>query len=246
MLSRKPQSQLVAIAPAPIPKHIAIIMDGNRRWARERNLPVAEGYRRGINALRETVRAANDFGVGVLTVYGFSEENWSRPRTEINVLFDLCSAFAYQVLEELCRDNVRVAVIGKYEVLPHKPRRALKTLIEKTAGNSGILLNLAVNYSARTELRDAVHALADDLRNGAHPPEALDDTTLAGYLYTKGLPDPDLLIRPGGEYRLSNFLLYQCAYTEIYVTDVCWPDFTREQFQMAIAEFQRRQRRFGR
>jgi undecaprenyl diphosphate synthase len=246
MLSTKPHSRLVALAPAPIPKHVAIIMDGNRRWARERNLPVAEGYRRGIVALRETVRTASDCGVKVLTVYGFSEENWSRPWTEISILFDLCSAFAYQELEGLCRDNVRVGVIGKYEVLPQKPRRALETLIEKTARNTGILLNLAVNYSARTELRDAVHALAYDLRNGTHPPEAIDETALAGYLYTKGLPDPDLLIRPGGEYRLSNFLLYQCAYTEIYVTDVCWPDFTREQFQMALAEFQRRQRRFGR
>ena len=246
MLSPKSRSRLVAIAPAPIPKHIAIIMDGNRRWARERNLPVAEGYRRGIGALRETVRAASDFGVDVLTVYGFSEENWSRPWSEVSLLFDLCSAFAYQELESLCRDNVRVGVIGKYEVLPQKPRRALENLIEKTSQNTGTLLNLAVNYSARTELRDAVQAIADDMRNGAHPNETIDETTLARYLYTKGLPDPDLLIRPGGEYRLSNFLLYQCAYTEIYVTDVCWPDFTREQFQMALAEFQRRQRRFGR
>ena len=181
MLSTKPHSRLVALAPAPIPKHVAIIMDGNRRWARERNLPVAEGYRRGIVALRETVRTASDCGVKVLTVYGFSEENWSRPWTEISILFDLCSAFAYQELEGLCRDNVRVGVIGKYEVLPQKPRRALETLIEKTARNTGILLNLAVNYSARTELRDAVHALAYDLRNGTHPPEAIDETALAEF-----------------------------------------------------------------
>jgi undecaprenyl diphosphate synthase len=246
MISTKPHSRLIALAPAPIPKHIAIIMDGNRRWARERNLPVAEGYRRGISALRETVRAASDVGVPVLTVYGFSEENWSRPWTEISVLFDLCSAFAYQELDALCRDNVRVSVIGKYELLPQKPRRALENLIEKTAQNTGTLLNLAVNYSARTELRDAARALAGDLRDGAVSADAVDENTLGGYLYTKGLPDPDLLIRPGGEYRLSNFLLYQCAYTEIYVTDVCWPDFSRVQFHMAIAEFQRRQRRFGR
>jgi undecaprenyl diphosphate synthase len=246
MISSKPQSHLIALAPAPIPKHVAIIMDGNRRWARERNLPVAEGYRRGIATLRETVRTCGDFGIQMLTVYGFSEENWSRPWTEISILFDLCSAFAYQELEGLRRDNVRVQVIGKYEALPEKPRRALENLMEKTAANTGTVLNLAVNYSARTELRDAVRGLAHDVSSGALAPEAIDEQTLGGYLYTKGMPDPDLLIRPGGEYRLSNFLLYQCAYTELYVTEVCWPEFTRDHFAMAVAEFQRRHRRFGR
>ena len=130
--------------------------------------------------------------------------------------------------------------------LPERPRRALEHLIEKTAGNSGTVLNLAVNYSARTELRDAVHALAGDIRSGALDADKIDDDTLGTYLYTKGMPDPDLLIRPGGEYRLSNFLLYQCAYTELYVTEVCWPDFSRDHLAMAVAEFQRRQRRFGR
>lgn len=246
MISSKPKTPLIELAKAPIPAHVAIIMDGNRRWARERNLPVAEGYRRGIASLRETVRACRDFGVGTLTVYGFSEENWARPWSEISVLFDLCSAFAYQELDGLRRDNVRVKVIGKFEALPERPRRALENLVEKTAGNTGTVLNLAVNYSARTELRDAVHALAGDVRSGALNADTIDENTLGAYLYTKGMPDPDLLIRPGGEYRLSNFLLYQCAYTELYVTEVCWPDFSREQFAMAVAEYQRRQRRFGR
>lgn len=246
MISSKPQPHLIALAPAPIPKHVAIIMDGNRRWARERNLPVAEGYRRGIATLREIVRACRDLDIPMLTVYGFSEENWSRPWTEIAILFDLCSAFAYQELDGLRRDNVRVQVIGKYEALPAKPRRALENLIEKTAANTGTVLNLAVNYSARTELRDAVRAMAGDVRTGALDPEAIDEQTLGAYLYTKDMPDPDLLIRPGGEYRLSNFLLYQCAYTELYVTEVCWPEFARDHFAMAVAEFQRRQRRFGR
>ncbi len=246
MISSKPKPTLIELADAPIPAHIAIIMDGNRRWAREHNLPVAEGYRRGIATLRETVRACRDYGVGMLTVYGFSEENWSRPWTEISVLFDLCCAFAYQELEGLRRDNVRVQVIGKYEALPERPRRALENLMEKTAANDGTVLNIAVNYSARTELRDAVHALAGDVRSGVLDADTIDEQTLGAYLYTKGMPDPDLLIRPGGEYRLSNFLLYQCAYTELYVTDVCWPDFSRDHFGMAVAEFQRRQRRFGR
>jgi undecaprenyl diphosphate synthase len=245
MISTKP-TRLIELADAPIPAHIAIIMDGNRRWARERGLPVAEGYRRGVVTLRETVRACGDFGVGMLTVYGFSEENWSRPWSEISVLFDICSAFAYQELEGLRRDNVRVQVIGKWSALPERPRRALENLVQKTAANTGTVLNLAVNYSARTELREAVHALAGDIRSGAIDAAAITDETLSDYLYTKGMPDPDLLIRPGGEYRLSNFLLYQCAYTELYVTDVCWPEFSRDQFNAAVAEFQRRQRRFGR
>jgi undecaprenyl diphosphate synthase len=140
---------------------------------------------------------------------------------------------------------VRVRVIGKYEVLPEKPRRALEHLVAKTAGNTGTVLNLAVNYSARTELRDAVAAIAEDVRSGVRTAESIDEDTIGQYLYTKGLPDPDLLIRPGGEHRLSNFLLYQCAYTELYVTDVCWPEFSRDEFIAAIAEFQQRHRRFG-
>ena len=246
MISTTPKTQLIELADAPMPAHVAIIMDGNRRWARERGLPVAEGYRRGISTLRETVRVCRDFDVGMLTVYGFSEENWSRPWSEISILFDLCSAFAYQELEGLRRDNVRVRVIGKWEALPDRPRRALQNLVDKTATNTGLVLNLAVNYSARTELREAVHALAGDLRSGALDASAITDDTLSEYLYTKGMPDPDLLIRPGGEYRLSNFLLYQCAYTELYVTEVCWPEFSRDHFTMAVAEYQRRQRRFGR
>ena len=246
MISTKPHSHLHALAAAPIPRHVAVIMDGNRRWARERRLPIVEGYRRGIATLRDAVRTCGDLKIPILTVFGFSEENWSRPWSEISVLFDVCCAFAYRELESLCRDNVRVEVIGKYEALPERPRRALENLIEKTAGNTGTLLNLAVNYSARSELRDAVKALAHDVHTGALSAEAIDEKTIVKYLYTRDLPDPDLLIRPGGEYRLSNFLLYQCAYTELYVTDVCWPDFSRDHFAMAVAEFQRRQRRFGR
>jgi len=228
-----------------VPQHVAIIMDGNRRWAAERRLPVIEGYRRGIIALREATRACRDLGVPILTVYGFSTENWKRDFTEVSLLFDLCCAFARSELEGLRRDNVRVRIIGRYEALPPAPRAALENLASKTAHNDGVILNLAVNYSARAELQDAVRALAEDARAGVLAPETIDEQTLASYLYTNGLPDPDLLIRPGGECRLSNFLLFQIAYTELWMTDVNWPDFTRAHFEAALLEYRRRQRRFG-
>jgi undecaprenyl diphosphate synthase len=230
---------------APIPRHVAVIMDGNRRWARENNLPVVEGYRRGMTTLRETTRACRDFGVPILTVYGFSEENWKRDTQEVSVLFELCCAFARNELAGLRKENVRVRVIGRIEALPRAPRQALEHLVRGTAGNDGTILNIAANYSARTELKDAVKALASRVRSGELSPDEIDDKTLGSYLYTAGLPDPDLLIRPGGEHRLSNFLLYQMAYTELWVTDVHWPEFTRSHFAEALVEFQRRQRRFG-
>ncbi|MBC5805121.1 MAG: di-trans,poly-cis-decaprenylcistransferase [Candidatus Eremiobacter antarcticus] len=246
MISRNiPQRRALADLTGPMPKHIAVIMDGNRRWARERNLPIIEGYRRGMTALRETTRACRDFGVPILTVYGFSEENWKRETSEISLLFELCCAFARTELDALRRENVRVRVIGRIEALPRAPRKALEELVLRTAGNSGTVLNIAVNYSARTEMCDAIKALANDVHAGTVTPDSIDDDTLASYLYTAGLPDPDLLIRPGGESRLSNFLLYQVAYTELWMTDVYWPEFSPAHFADAIAEFQRRQRRFG-
>jgi undecaprenyl diphosphate synthase len=245
MISRNVQQHQLPDPAAPLPKHVAIIMDGNRRWARERNLPIVEGYRRGMTTLRETTRACRDFEVPILTVYGFSEENWKRQESEVSLLFELCCAFARNELDMLRRENVSVRVIGRIEGLPRAPRQALEDLVRKTSDNDGTILNLAVNYSARTEMRDAMTALAQDVRAGALSVEAIDEATLGSYLYTKGLPDPDLLIRPGGEFRLSNFLLYQIAYTELWVTDVFWPEFTRAHFADAIVEFQRRQRRMG-
>lgn len=245
MISKKVQPQALPDLAGPIPKHVAIIMDGNRRWARENNLPIIEGYRRGMATLRETTRACQDFRVEILTVYGFSEENWKRQETEISLLFELCCAFARNELDELLRGNVRVRVLGRIDALPRAPRKALEGLVERTAGNTGTILNLAVNYSARTEMKDAMRALAEDVRSGALAVESIGDQTLGSYLYTAGLPDPDLLIRPGGEFRLSNFLLYQVAYTELWVTEVFWPEFNRTHFAEAIVEFQRRQRRFG-
>ena len=228
-----------------MPKHVAIIMDGNRRWAKERRLPAIEGHRRGIVALREVTRAARDLGIPVLTVYGFSTENWKRDRTEISLLLDLCVYFAQNELAELSRNNVRVNVIGRYEALPSASRDALDGLVEKTKHNDGLLLNLAVNYSARMEMRDAICALAEDVKSGKLAVDAIDEERIESYLYTATLPDPELLIRPGGESRLSNFLLYQVAYTELYLTETYWPDFSREHFALALADYQRRQRRFG-
>ena len=230
---------------AKMPKHVAIIMDGNRRWAKERRLPAIEGHRRGIVALREVTRAARDLRIPVLTVYGFSTENWKRDRTEISLLLDLCVYFAQNELAELSRNNVRVNVIGRYEALPSASRDALDGLVEKTKHNDGLLLNLAVNYSARMELRDAICALTEDVKSGKLAVDAIDEERIESYLYTATVSDPELLIRPGGESRLSNFLLYQVAYTELYLTETYWPDFSRKHFALALADFQRRQRRFG-
>lgn len=230
---------------ARLPKHVAIIMDGNRRWAKQRGMPGIEGHRRGMAALREVTRAASDLEIPVLTVYGFSTENWRRDSTEISLLLDLCVYFARHELAELCRNNVRVNVIGAYRALPPASRQALEDLMEQTAGNTGLLLNLAVNYSARLELEHAVRSIAQDVAAGRLDAEAIDDRLIASYLYTAEMPDPDILIRPGGEHRLSNFLLYQVAYTELVMTDVYWPDFGKDEFVRALIEFQKRQRRFG-
>ena len=218
---------------AAMPRHVAIIMDGNRRWAKARKLPVIEGHRRGMLALREISRAASDFGIEMLTVYGFSTENWKREKTEISLLFDLAVYFAQNELSELNRNNVRVVVIGQYQALPRASREAMERLMEKTA------------HSARSELELAVEKLAGDVAAGRLEPDSIDDATVSSYLYTAGMRDPDLLIRPGGESRLSNFLLFQVAQTELYVTNALWPDFGRAEFARAIAEYQSRKRSAG-
>ena len=228
-----------------MPRHVAIIMDGNRRWAKERGFPAIEGHRRGMIALRHVTRAASDLGVGALTVYGFSTENWNRDAREISLLFDLCVHFARNELLELRRNNVRVRVIGDWESLPPAPRGALADLQRETAANGGLLLNLAVNYSSHAELKRAVQAIARDVARGALTPQAIDEGLINRYLYTADLPELDLLIRPGGEHRLSNFLLYQAAYAELVMTDVYWPDFSKDDFVRALIEFQQRERRFG-
>jgi undecaprenyl diphosphate synthase len=228
-----------------VPRHVAIIMDGNRRWAKERGLPAIEGHRRGMIALRHVTRAASDVGIDVLTVYGFSTQNWNRQASEITLLFELCVHFARNELIELRRNNVRVRVIGDWESLPPAPRAALADLQARTASNTGLLLNLAVNYSSHAELERAIRAIAQDVASGSLLPEKIDESVIGRYLYTADLPELDLLIRPGGEQRLSNFLLYQAAYAELVMTDVYWPAFSKENFVRALIEFQQRERRFG-
>jgi undecaprenyl diphosphate synthase len=232
-------------SPARIPKHVAIVMDGNRRWAKHRGLPAIEGHRRGMMALRRVTRAASDLGVAALTVYGFSTENWNRDAREISLLFELCVYFARNELAELMRNDVKVHVIGDWQSLPDGPRAGLEQLQRGTERNSGLILNLAVNYSSRSELERAVKRIATDVEGGKLKAADVDETLFQRYLYTADLPELDLLIRPGGERRLSNFLLYQAAYAELVMSDVFWPDFSRDDFLAAVREYGRRERRFG-
>jgi undecaprenyl diphosphate synthase len=238
--------QLAAPLTATAPRHVAIIMDGNRRWATARGLPAIEGHRRGVRSLQRTVAAAARAGVDVLTVYAFSEENWGRPTDEVALLMELGRMFVRREADALVRANVRARIIGKRDRLPVTVGEALAELEERTRSGSGMILNLAIDYSARTELCDAIRALAHDVADGKIEPDAIDDDAIGAKLSTAGLPDPDLLIRTGGELRLSNFLLYQCAYTELWSTLTPWPEFDGHAFDAALAAFAGRQRRFGR
>jgi len=215
------------------------------QWAADRGLPASEGHRAGATALRTTVKAATLAGVEILTVFAFSEENWKRDASEVSAIMDLVRGFALREAAALRKENVCVRAIGRTAELPVATRLALETLVAATASNDGLILNLALNYGARTELCDAIRALAIDVAAGRLATDTIDDDSLANYLYTAGLPDPDLLIRTGGELRVSNFLLYQIAYAELWSTSVRWPDFDETTFAMALAEFASRQRRFG-
>ncbi len=239
-------NELAAAVTSAAPRHVAIIMDGNRRWATSRGLPPIEGHRRGVRALGRTVAAAARAGVDVLTVYAFSEENWIRPTDEVACLMKLARAFARREAEALARANVRTRIIGKRDRLPGGVREALADLEERTRHATGMVLNIAIDYSARTELCDAIRALAREVADGKLEPDSIDDDAISAQLTTAGLPDPDLLIRTGGELRLSNFLLYQCAYTELWSTLVPWPEFDGRTFDAALSAYAGRQRRFGR
>ena len=227
------------------PRHIAIIMDGNRRWAKGRGLPVAEGYRLGVDALRRTVEAAARAGIEVLTVFAFSEENWSRPAEQTRTIMELCRWAALGQMHDLIRDGVRVRLCGRLASLPHATREALERLTDSTSGNSSITLNIAIDYGGRREIADAVRALAREVERGVRTAASIDDETIATRLYTAGLPDPDLVIRTGGERRISNFLLYQSAYAEFWWTETLWPDFGENDLAAALADYERRQRRYG-
>jgi undecaprenyl diphosphate synthase len=220
-------------------------MDGNRRWARERRLPIACGYRRGVAALRTTLKAAARAGVRCVTAYAFSEENWNRPSAEVELLMGLCVRAAGGELRALAREGVRVRLCGRSDRLPSAVREALERLVETTAGNDGLTLNLAIDYGARREIGDAVRALVREVSAGLRDVDSIDEHAVGSRLYTAGLPDPDLVIRTGGELRLSNFLLFQAAYAEFWATETYWPDFGESELQAALDAFAVRQRRYG-
>jgi undecaprenyl diphosphate synthase len=231
-----------ALDPARLPTHIAIIMDGNGRWARRRHLPRVAGHRAGVKAVRVTVETCARLGLKALTLYAFSAENWKRPRAEVETLWRLLRIYLGSELPEMMRHDIRFGAIGRLDVLPGFVRAELDEVIRRTGRNRGLLLNLAINYSGRAEIVDAVKALLEDARRGE---AQVDEDAIRARLYTAGLPDPDLLIRTSGEMRVSNFLLWQIAYAELYVTETLWPDFTRAELLEAILDYQRRNRRFG-
>jgi undecaprenyl diphosphate synthase len=235
-----------AVAGGAAPRHVAIIMDGNRRWAVERGLPVIEGHRRGVRTLQRIVTAAIHHRIEVLTVFAFSEENWQREAGEVTALMDLALAFARREARALARNGVRVRTIGRRDRIATSLRNELATLEERTAPNTRLTLNLAIDYGARHEMCEAVRTLAREIVAGRLKPGEIDDEQVAGRLWTAGQPDPDLLIRTGGDLRLSNFLLFQCAYTELWATPTPWPAFDGAAFSAALDSFGARQRRFGR
>jgi undecaprenyl diphosphate synthase len=235
-----------AIDPDRLPSHIAIIMDGNGRWAGRRRLPRVAGHQAGVGPVRSTVETCAQLGVKVLTLYAFSVENWKRPRTEVETLWRLLRYYLRQELPELQRNGVRLRAIGRLEALPPQVRKELEAVIEATAGNRGLMVNLAINYGGRTEIVDAINSILEGARrNGSVGSLKLDEQLISSHLYTGACPDPDLLIRTSGEMRISNFLLWQIAYAELYVTDTLWPDFTRHHLLEAIFEYQKRERRYG-
>jgi undecaprenyl diphosphate synthase len=228
-----------------VPRHVAIIMDGNGRWAAERGLPRAEGHRRGVEALRRTVRAAGDLGIAVLTIFSFSAENWSRPPSEISDLMGLLRRFIRNDLTELHQANVRVRIIGERDDLDRDIRRLLVEAEDLTRGNDGLTLVVAFNYGARQEIAQAARRIATEVAQGRLQAEAVSPELFGRYLQAPDIPDPDLIIRTSGEQRLSNFLLWQAAYSELIFVPINWPDFDRAALESAIAEYRRRERRFG-
>lgn len=229
-----------------VPRHVAIIMDGNGRWARERNLPRSLGHRSGMKAVRESVEGALEAGLDVLSLFAFSQENWQRPPAEIRALMALLEEYIAREAAELEAQGVSVRVLGDLSRLAPSAARAANELVARTAANDRLVLNLFISYGSRAELVRAARLLARDVRDGRLALEDIDEEALRSRLYTNGCPDPDLLIRTSGEQRISNFLLWQAAYAELYMSPVLWPDFTRRHLFEAILAFQRRERRFGR
>ncbi|WP_269522954.1 isoprenyl transferase [Coraliomargarita parva] len=228
-----------------VPQHVAIIMDGNGRWARKQGLPRIEGHRRGAESVKRALNAARDFGVRYLTLYAFSVENWNRPKEEVDGLMKLLERFLVDQHKELMKRKIRLRVVGRYRELPVRIQELLQRAEADTSDFKDQTLALALNYGSRTEVVDAMQAIARAAQAGTLDPEKLDYETLRSYLYTKDMPDPDLVIRTSGEYRLSNFLMLQAAYAEIYTTSVFWPEFTEAHFKAALDDYAARERRYG-
>lgn len=228
-----------------LPVHIAIIMDGNGRWAKKRNLPRALGHRAGVESIREIVRASSELGIKVLTLYAFSTENWKRPAEEVNILMNLLVEYLRKEVKELHEKNVQIKSIGDASKLPQICQEELEKAIKTTSKNSGLILNLALNYGGRAEITDAIRKIGLSIKEGRLRVEDINENVVSKSLWTCGLPDPDMIIRPSGELRLSNFLLWQSAYSELWFSDINWPDFNREYLYKAIIDYQKRDRRFG-
>ncbi len=228
-----------------LPAHIAIIMDGNGRWAKRKHLPRIQGHRAGTRSVKEIVRSCNELGIKVLTLYAFSTENWKRPQVEVRALMLILRTFLRKEIRELNAKHVKLTAIGELSELPSPVVRELENCMKLTSSNNGLILNLALNYGGRAEIVSGVKKLVADIQNGKHALKDIDEELLSRYLYTSGLPDPDLLIRTSGEMRVSNFLLWQISYAEIWVTPVYWPDFGRIHLLQAIVDYQTRGRRFG-
>jgi undecaprenyl diphosphate synthase len=231
--------------PGRLPAHIAVIMDGNGRWAEQRGLPRFEGHARGAQSVRTTVEECCRLGVGQLTLYCLSSENWKRPPQELEFLMALLEQYLLQERAEIQEQNIRFRVIGRREGLPERVLREIDESVRLSAGNTGMVLCLAINYGGRTELVDAVRALARDVEAGRRAADAIDESAVGDALYTAGMPDPDLLVRTAGEMRVSNFLLWQISYAELWVTERCWPDFDRATLHQALRDYAARERRFG-
>ena len=242
---RRATTQLSEQAKAVLPAHVAIIMDGNGRWARERGLPRVEGHRRGAESVRAVLRCASKLGIRHLTLYAFSVENWNRPKEEVDTLMKFLARYLKTEQQEMNQNNVRLRAIGQLDRLPGFVREQLDATIASLDQNTGTTLNLALSYGARTELVDAARAIAAKAQSGEMAPADIDEQTLSDHLYTAGTPDPDLLIRTSGEMRVSNFMLWQISYAELVVTERLWPDFGEADFRAALEEFAARDRRFG-
>ncbi|SHJ67768.1 Undecaprenyl pyrophosphate synthetase [Caminicella sporogenes DSM 14501] len=228
-----------------LPKHIAIIMDGNGRWARSKNLPRVAGHKAGVEALRDIIKTSSNLGIKYLTLYAFSTENWKRPREEINALMELLVIYLRREAKELHKNNVVINVLGDISKLPETAISEINKATALTSNNTGLVVNIALNYGGRHEILRAVKNICKDVVNNKIDFDKIDEAVFSNYLYTKNIPDPDLIIRTSGEIRLSNFLLWQAAYSEFWFTDVYWPDFSSKHFIEAIIDYQSRKRRFG-